>query len=46
MGKINLNHFDYDEIGGTKRFKKTNKMSKNNFDGDYSEIKKQYKRKR
>jgi len=45
MGKINPNHFDFDEVGGTKRFKKSRKLHHGNFDGDYSEMKKQYRRK-
>lgn len=44
MGKINLNRFDFDEVGGTKKFKKSRKAHRGTFDGDYSDMKKQYKR--
>lgn len=47
MARLNVNQLRFDEeVGGTQKLKKVRKFKESTFDGDYTDMRKQYKRKR
>lgn len=47
MARLNVNQLRFDEeVGGTRKIKRVRKFKEDTFDGDYSDMRKQYKRKK